>query len=612
MRKLNKFRMAIGLLRGMLGIFSLYILSPLVVLAQSTNPAPTPATNSSQMAVQMDSLSRSVERLANQVNSELRASNTRIEAIKEGTDRTFWIFVILGAIGSFIGGAFVLGERARERQHHKDYAEERTFYEQRAQRYEQRQQEIHQQMLNITKNNEERNKAIHSEVLQLHKHQVIAGQDAIEHTGKLFNLVETNLEKINKITTAVASGAKENVATLNEVLTAFQRIMEFKVVEAQDAAKLVERMKEELKELEVAREQQIEDLLRDAERLIRKRFEYTNPDPGLQRLMVEFRTKMDGIQQTILMKYTKADSTGQRDWRYGEIFLRRGVIAYFENDPAKARDMLKIAEKFLPFSEKQLQSMSSDQRYATAFTRFYLALIEKNYGDIRKAQNYIENSYVAWGKNVDNELLTPTTRAEILSYAPGGIDKAREAIAEILPRVANLKQGGRTLAKHDAICALRAHMILGNTHYLQREWKKALLHYQNALKEDKEKYYSYYVCHSIAQVLRKLGDAREAQKMLEQAYKHLLDSRHLETKVALDSRILLNALAYLCTRAKKPKEAVHYQQTIEELLLKIQKIDDLELRLFSLEQKRQVSKDEFWKELFKARSLTQPDKSKRS
>jgi tetratricopeptide (TPR) repeat protein len=260
--------------------------------------------------------------------------------------------------------------------------------------------------------------------------------------------------------------------------------------------------------------------------------------------------------------------------------------------------MLKIAESFFPFSEQPLSKMPSDQRYGTAFTRYYLALIEKNYGDIRQAQNYIEDSYVAWGKGIDNELLTPTARAEILSYAPGGIDKAREAIAEILERIKNLKRGGRPLAKHDAICAVRVSLMLGNTYYLESEWQQALAHYQDALKADEGHYYPYYTYHSLAQAQRKLGQEAEANQSLDLAYKYLLESRHLETKVALDSRILLNALAYLCTRTRKSEEAVKYKQAILQHWLTIQKVDDLELRLFSLEQKRQVSKEEFWNELF--------------
>ncbi len=605
MAKSNRFRMAMGLLLGILGLFSLDTLSPAVVFAQSSDPfskLSPPGTNSnsdSRLATQVDSLSRSVERLTIQVNSELRASETRIDGIKEATDRSFWVLIVLGAIGSIIGGAFVLGERAQEKQHHKDYMEERTFYEQRARRYERRQQETHQEMLSIAKTNEERNDATHDQVLQLYRNQVRAGQDVITQTQSLFGHLETNFAKINEITTAVASGATKNVTTLNEVLAAFQQIMQFKVKEAQ----LVDQIENELKEMERMRKQQVDELLKDAVRLIRKRFEFTNPDSILQRLMVEYRTKMDSISMIMIKKYTKADEEKVRDWHYGEIFLRRGVIAYYENDSAKARDMLKIAESFFPFLEQQLESMPSDQKYGAAFTRYYLALIEKNYGDIHQAKNYIEDSYIAWGKKIDHELLTPTARAEILSYAPGSIDKAREAIAEILERVKNLKRSGRPLAKHDAICAVRGHLILGNTYYVESEWEQALLHYREALKEDGGRYYPYYTYHSIAQALRKCGKETEANEHLDGAYKYLLESDHLKAKVALDSQILLNALAYLCARARKPDEALKYKQAILQHWLTIQKVDGLELRLFSLQQKRQVSKEEFWNELFNEASV---------
>ncbi|MEK7727989.1 MAG: hypothetical protein AAB354_06205, partial [candidate division KSB1 bacterium] len=453
-------------------------------------------------------------------------------------------------------------------------------------------------MLNVAQRNEARTDTAHTEIMKLYQLQVTAGRETIEQTSKLFDLLENNLQKINTITTAVASGATENVETLNKVLSAFQKIMDFKVVEAEEAAKLVERMKDELKELEETRAQQVEMLLQSAKRLVRKRFVYASPDTDFQKLTTDFCTQMDTVPSKILMKHTSADSIGSKEWRYGEIFLRRGIIAYYDNDPAKARDMLKIAETFFPFSENLLQSMTTDQRFATAFTRYYLALVEKNYGDIRLAQNYIDSSYVAWGKKVANELVTPTTRAEILSYVDGGIVNARKAIAEIQERVTNLKKSGRTLAKQDAVCAVRSHLLLGNTFYLEKTWEQALQHFQDALIEDEGKLYSYFACHSISQVLRKLGQEGDAENMLERAYQHLLESRHLEIKVALDSRILLNALAYLCARAKRPKEAEQYRRTTLNLWIKIEKVDGLELRLFSLEQKRQVNKDEFWKEIF--------------
>lgn len=584
MSKRISFHMAIGFLHCCLALLTWLALSPFLVHAQVSS-SPTETTSQRPTSAQVDSLTRRVD-----------YQTVRIDAMKEATDRTYFVFAVLGALGSFIGGFFVF----QQLRHHKNYLEERSAYEQRAQSFERRQEESHSAMINFAQRNESRADASHAEIMKLYQNQIFAGREAIEQTSKLFNLMENNLQKINTITGAVATGAAENVETLNKVLSAFQKIMDFKVVEAEEAAKLVQRMKDELKELEETRTEQVELLLQAAIRLIRRRFIYASPDADLQKLTMDFRTQMDSVPNKILMKHTGADSTEPKQWRYGEIFLRRGIIAYYDNDPVKASAMLKIAETFFPFTEEQLQGMPTDQRYATAFTRYYLALIEKNYGDIRKAQSYIESSYVAWGKNIDNELVTPTTRAEILSYVDGNIDNARRAIAEIQTRVINLRKMTHTLAKQDTVCAVRAYLLLGNTYYREKAWTEALQHFQGALKEDEGKLYSYFACHSISQALRKLGQMSEAEKMLEETYQHLLESRHLETKVALDSRILLNALAYLCSRAKQPKEADRYRQTILTLWTKIEKVDGLELRLFSLEQKKQVSKKEFWEELFES------------
>ena len=74
---------------------------------------------------------------------------------------------------------------------------------------------------------------------------------------------------------------------------------------------------------------------------------------------------------------------------------------------------------------------------------------------------------------------------------------------EVLDRADNLQRRG-PLKRHDAIYALRARLLLGNTHYVRGEWEQALQHYQDTLKADEGRYYSYYVCHSVAQVHHQL------------------------------------------------------------------------------------------------------------
>lgn len=436
------------------------------------------------------------------------------------------------------------------------------------------------------------------------------------YAGRMFALQEKNLKEVNTITTAIAAGATQNVDSLNTILSTFQRIMEFKVMEAGEAKDLMRRVedlqsqlenleraqRQQRDELERAQRRQVEELLQCAVRLRHPRFMYTSPDPDLKLQIEGYRTQTDFMERATLDRYTGVESPKAENRRYGEIYLRRGVIAYCDNDVLKSREMLRIAERFFPFSEQEIESMSREQRLPTAFTQYYLALIEKNYGEMTAAREYIERSYTVYGRNEPEELLTPATRAEILSYL-GDMDNARVAIHEVLGRADDLRQRG-PLRRHDAIYALRARLLLGNTYYVSHEWQQALQHYQDTLKADVHRYYGYYVYHSIAQVYHQLGDEKRAKENKRQAYKELVDTRHLQTKVALDTKILLNALAYLCTREDKPQKAQEYRETIRELWLRIREVNGLQLRLFSFEKKQQVSKEEFWTEVFSRKLAT--------
>lgn len=347
--------------------------------------------------------------------------------------------------------------------------------------------------------------------------------------------------------------------------------------------------------LEEAERQKIEELLQDAIMLRRSRFVYTSPDPDLQRQTAVYRGKMDFTTRSVIDSWTEASSP-KIGSRYGEIYLRRGVIAYYDGQMEKCCEMLKTAEQFFPYSDAEIEAMPPDQKVSTAFTQFYLALIEKNYGDMQIAKEHIEKSYKVRGSREEDEILTPTTRAEILSYL-GEMNDARLAIQEVLNRSDKLKQRG-PLARHDAIYELRARLLLGNEFYLNEEWDEALKHYNSVLKEDMHRVYSYYAYYSISQVHQQLGKSKDSKENRRKAYEELIISKHLQQKVALDTLILLNALAFRCTRDEDHERAKIYRDDMNSFLDKIHEFNGLQLRLFSFKQKRLLSKDEFRVEIF--------------
>jgi tetratricopeptide (TPR) repeat protein len=549
----------------------------LAAQADSLEGTPQPTVQPQDLNEQIRSLAQDVELLKARVESELEASQTGIEAMRDANDQNFLLITVISGFVGLFGIVSWVTTLTKARQEHQDYKKEREFYETRAQDYEKRRQ------------------GEHEIILKLYDEQLSARREENKYAGRMFALQDANLRKVNTITTAIAAGASENVNSLNTILSTFQKIMDFKVAEARDAQERMQQMENELTELKEAQRQQVEELQQSAVRLRRSRFIYTSPDPGLKRQLMDFRTQMDSMPRAMLERYTSVQSPAQNR-RYGEIYLRRGIIAYYDNDMLKSRGMLRIAERFFPFSEQGIGSMSRDQKLPTAFTQFYLALIEKNYGEMAVAKEHIEKSYAVYGRNEQEELMTPVTRAEILSYL-GNMDDAQAAIHEVLDRADKLKALG-PLKRHDANYALRARLLLGNTYYVRHEWEQALQHYQDTLKPGAGQDSSYYVYHSIAQVYHQLGDEEKAKENKSQAYDMLVETKHLQTKVALDTRIILNALAYLCKRAENPEKAKDYMETVRELWLLIQEVNGLQLRLFSFEKKRPIDKHEFWTEVF--------------
>ena len=403
--------------------------------------------------------------------------------------------------------------------------------------------------------------------------------------------------------------ALENASISNQISSKFKEIFEninsisnFKVEESKyakealeeqaKAAGLLPKIQQKLQEFENERKQQVNSLLDDAKRLIRRRTEYASPNSIDKRLTNDFRAKFDFIPVSTLNKYTNSDGLSQ-NLEYGEIFLRRGIIAYYDNDIIKAQEMFKQANQFYHSVDKD--NIPDDLRTPIAFTYYYLALIEKNYGNLKDARKNIERSYQIWGKNEKEELLTPITRAEILSYSPGHSQEARDAIKQIDEKVKSLN---RDLVNHEITYIRRGHLISGNTYYIEKNWEKALEHYKIALTSGNvKKAYNYYALHSLAQVHSKLGNKNESNKLLEKCYNELLDSGHLETKVALDTQITLNALAYLCTKNSDSSESRKYERAVQNLLFRIRKVNELELRLFSLKQKKQIHKTNYMDDL---------------
>lgn len=548
MRTLKRFHMAIGPLLCCFGFFSSSALSPSAAFAlQSPTAFATPAQSSSseqqrETTTRTDSLSRALERLHIQVDSELKANHERIESFQEITNQLFWLFAVIGTVAT-VFGAMVAYRGARQQSE------------------------------------------LHGRVLRIYESQAVVGEKYGEHAGQIFDQQQSYSRGIADITTA-----------FKDILENIKDVLEFKVEEnayalaalkdREEAVRLLPEIKRELEELRKARDAQMDDLLNDTPRLQRSRHEYTEPDRELQASILQFRLKMDGMSKLFLDKY--ADQP-----KYGPIFYYRGLIAFVESDIVTANRMLRLSEKLNPFTESGLAAMPHEQRIFSAFTQFYLGLIQKNYGMMRLAHDFVEKSFRMYGREEKGELLSLVTLAEILSYMPEELARARGYLQELFERV-KLKVKTGSLTKAEAQYIPRAHLIHGNTFYVEKNWQEARQAYEEVLKINPKYYYAH---HSLGQILQEENSPQQAQAAYDKALQCLLESQNLETKPERGTQIMLNALAYLCLRGAAPVKARQYRDAVSDHIAKVRELNGFEMKLFSFKKKRMLVKEEFMNEL---------------
>jgi tetratricopeptide (TPR) repeat protein len=393
-----------------------------------------------------------------------------------------------------------------------------------------------------------------------------------------------------------AKAATGNISSLTATLESFQKILKFKVLEAQQSATQLEQLNERLKELDAVERGQIEALLQEAKDLRRPRHVYTSQEPTLRRQLEEFARRFDLLPKEVIERYEKNNPGERTVGMLGEMHLRRGIAAYYDNDPVRALRVLETASGYFRKLPGALTGSTGgtsgtlDNR-GQAFSEFYLALVHKNYGDSREAQRHIERSYELHGSEKQMEMLTPTTRAEILSYLPNK-EVARSFLAQLVGQWSKLT----ALAPHDDACLARCQLMLGNTFYVAKDWTEAMKHYEAALASRNAA--KYYVLYSQALVHDKLHEGDAAEEKRRAAYDALLKSRHLETKKALDTQLSLHALAHACSPDLDTAED-HFDK-INDILSRIHDLGGLEVRLFSFEKKKQVDKTEWMKDMMEA------------
>ena len=283
----------------------------------------------------------------------------------------------------------------------------------------------------------------------------------------------------------------------------------------------------------------------------------------------------------------------------GGLLYTSGVIAYYDNDVVEARTYLDRAAQYRATEHEAELTTNDDYRTRFAFIHFFRALIQKNWGDLSEALHEIERS----AKLMDNrpgEFLTPVTKAEIRSYISGDEQRTRVELQDLTRQIAELESAlnneGKSLDANQIRLRSRMLLLLGNTHFVLRDYREALNRYAAALQFNKDDYYALF---SAAQCEEALNEA-SARNHFRQCLEAIERSGDFERKHERSVRAVIAVIAGLA--AKSCDEFTRYEKYAREasdMLSGNLDVGGLSPRFFSPTTKRLVNSNELLLELRK-------------
>ncbi|MGH8549072.1 MAG: hypothetical protein ACRERU_10840, partial [Methylococcales bacterium] len=234
----------------------------------------------------------------------------------------------------------------------------------------------------------------------------------------------------------------------------------------------------------------------------------------------------------------------------GTLLYTCGVIAYYDNDIIESKTYLDRAAQCRAHDHDGELGTNQEYRNRFAFTHYFRALIQKNWGDLAEAQHEIEQS-ARLLEHRTGEFLTPATQAEILSYIVGDEERCRILLDGLLRRMddleAELKKDGKDLDANQMRLRNRMVVLCGNTYFVRPNGlNEALTQYHRALGFDSR---DYYALASAAQCEQVIGDESSAATHFRECLESIERSGDVHRKRERSTRALVATIAAKAAKA---------------------------------------------------------------
>jgi tetratricopeptide (TPR) repeat protein len=318
------------------------------------------------------------------------------------------------------------------------------------------------------------------------------------------------------------------------------------------------------------------------------RMQFAALTPEQQKRAVKLVEKVDDLEDSL-------EDLKKKDFEVaGHLLYTCGVIAYYDNDVIQAQNYLnRAADCQAPNHQAQLETNES-YRKRFILIHYFRALIQKNWGELSDALHEIEHSVRLLGENNTTEFLTPTTRAEIMSYNPGEELLCRAELNKVLERIKQLQisrtNDGMDLDSNQKRLRNRLLVLLGNNYFVAKDYEMALEQYCQALDFNPQ---DYYALASAGQCRQFLGDSASAQEVFGRCLTSIERSGDFNRKRERITRAVIAVLAAIAAKGSGNQSSYdHWVSEARELLEGDLKVDGLSPKFFSPFTKRLMSSTE--------------------
>ena len=544
---------------------------PPVIQAQTPDPASSGSIPDTLLDAHQRSitLEHRIDELTNSARSHSEKADVRFDALRYATDRSFQVFFVLGAVGSFLGALFLILTALRDRRHHKDYENERKFYEERAHKVEQRQQSFHDTTIQISKERATNESAFADQRLQL-------GEKSLSQSGDIF------LQQI------------ESISKLSSVIDLVERTFQKQLSREEELGELFEQLEPLQKQIAALTEHHEKNFKSACEGILfferYSRMAWTQLTPEEQTSASRARAQLDMVPDSIVNAAMKKDRA-----RLAHVHQLMGVSAYYSNDINAAASLLEKAHDIFK------ECNEPKDRHPKAFCAHFLGLIEKNWphcdvayeASVDKAIHYLtEANELLVDKK--GEFLTPLTLAEVLSYSPSRRDDAGEQLDKLIEALLKQRESRDGLNANQRKLIGRAYLIRGNVAFMNGESNVSLEWFSKASAENDKDPYARL---SMAQAMKKGKPHEDPTILFEEGLNLLRASGNLD-KAEQWSRVLAFSWAVLAAhRAGDEGKLTSYREELQALTSNVRAVGTREPLFFSPVTKVLVNSAELWKNI---------------